>query len=184
MNVPTVLTPAAGFGHWEFDSVLGKRGSGNIHTSVERVSRYVVAVKVPDGSAKHTLEEKRAMYRPMPAHAARSITVDNGSEFAHHYKLADALAIPTYFADPYSAFQLGTNEHFDGRLRKYLPKGTSFEELSQEELDEITAVINNRLRKVLGWATPAEITMLRGNHSRCCTSELHPGYRSRRELIR
>ena len=62
-----------------------------------------------------------------------------------------------YFADPYAAYQRGTNEHFNGRLRRYLPKGTSFEDLTQDELDEFVREINNRPRKVLGWATPAEV---------------------------
>ncbi len=74
-----------------------------------------------------------------------------------HYRLADALAVRTYFADPYSAWQRGTNEHFNGRIRKYLPKRTSFADLSQEELDEFIAEINNRPRKRLGWLTPAEV---------------------------
>lgn len=73
-------------------------------------------------------------------------------------QLADTLAVPTYFADPYSAWQRGTNEHFNGRIRKYLPKGTSFTDLDQQELDEYVTEINNRPRKVLGWATPAEVS--------------------------
>lgn len=93
----------------------------------------------------------------MPAHAVRSITADNGSEFAYHYHLADTLAIPTYFADPYSAYQRGSNEHYNGRLRRYLPKGTTFADLTQAELDDIVDEINNRPRKILGWATPAEL---------------------------
>ena len=71
--------------------------------------------------------------------------------------LADTLGIPTYFADPYSAWQRGTNEHFNGRIRKYLPKGTSFENLTQVELNEFITEINNRPRKILSWATPAEV---------------------------
>jgi IS30 family transposase len=87
----------------------------------------------------------------------KSVTVDNGSEFAYHYKLADTVAVPTYFADPYSAYQRGSNEHFNGRLRRYFPKGTSFADLDTAELDAIITEINNRPRKVLGWATPAEV---------------------------
>lgn len=145
------------FGHWESDSVLGARGSGGLHTSVERRSRYLTAVKLPAITAQATLAAQQAICAPLPAHAVRSVTADNGSEFAHHYQLADTLAIPTYFADPYSAYQRGTNEHFNGRIRRYLPKGTSFENLDQQELDAYITEINNRPRKVLGWATPAEV---------------------------
>lgn len=145
------------FGHWESDSVLGARGSGGLHTTVERTSRYLQAVKIPAITASDTLHAQLGVYSVLPAAAVRSVTADNGSEFAHHYQLADTLAIPTYFADPYSAWQRGTNEHFNGRIRKYLPKGTSFTDLDQHELNEYVTEINNRPRKILGWATPAEV---------------------------
>lgn len=145
------------FGHWESDSVLGARGTGGAHTTVERKSRFYMALKITEIAAQPTLEAQLGFYRQLPAHAVRSITADNGSEFAFHYKLADTIGVPTYFADPYSAYQRGSNEHFNGRLRRYVPKGTSFADLTQEDLDEIVAEINNRPRKVLGWFTPAEV---------------------------
>lgn len=154
---PAYIEDRAQFGHWEADSVLGSRGTGGIYTNVERTSRYLTGVKIPAITALATLEAQLAIFSTLPAHAARSVTADNGSEFAFHYRLADTLAISTYFADPYSAWQRGTNEHFNGRLRKYLPKGTSFDNIDQQELDEIITEINNRPRKILGWATPAEV---------------------------
>ena len=154
---PVVVDTRAEFGHGESDSVLGMRGSGGLHTTVERTSRFYQAIKISEVAAGPTLEAQLGFYRQLPAHAVRSVTVDNGAEFAYHYKLADSIGVPTYFADPYSAYQRGSNEHFNGRLRKYLPKGTSFEDLTQEELSQIIHEINNRPRKVLGWATPAEV---------------------------
>ena len=145
------------FGHWESDSVLGLRGTGAIHTSVERRSRYLIAHKIPATTAAATLHAQISMFTRMPAHAGRSVTADNGPEFAHHYRLADTLAIPTYLADPYCAWQRGTNEHFNGRIREYLPMGTSFQGLIQAELDDFIHEINNRSRKILGWATTAEV---------------------------
>lgn len=145
------------FGHWESDSVLGSHGTGGIHTTVERKSRFYVGVKIQSVAAEATLNAQLGIYQALPAHAVCSITADNGSEFAHHYRLADTIGVPTYFCDPFSAYQRGSNEHFNGRLRKYLPKGTSFVDLTQVELDEIIREINNRPRKVLGWATPAEV---------------------------
>lgn len=136
-------------GHHEADTILGVRGGSAIHTSVERTSRYLTAILIPAVTAEATLATQLTMYKNMPAHLSRSVTTDNGSEFAWHYPLADTLAIPTYFADPYSPWQRGTNEHFNGRLRKYLPKKTSFETLTQTELDEIVQEINNRPRKIL-----------------------------------
>lgn len=154
---PAEIEDRAQFGHWEADSVLGLRGTGGIHTSVERTLRFLTGVKMAAIIAQATLDAQLRIFTTMPAHAARSITADNGSEFAFHYHLADTLAIPTYFADPYSAYQRGTNEHFNGRIRKYLPKGTRFDDLTQTELDEFITEINNRPRKILDWATPAEV---------------------------
>ena len=145
------------FGHWESDSVLGVRGTGALHTTVERRSRFLHAAKLPGPTARATVDAQIGFYQALPAHAVASVTADNGSEFAYHYQLADTLGIPTYFADPYSAWQRGTNEHFNGRIRKYLPKGTSFENLTQVELNEFITEINNRPRKILSWATPAEV---------------------------
>lgn len=156
-NRPAVVEDRIEFGHWESDSVKGAHGTGGLHTTVERVSRYLQAIKIPTIAAAPTLTAQLAIYTDLPAHAVRSVTADNGSEFAFHYQLADTIAVPTYFADPYSAWQRGTNEHFNGRIRKYLPKGTSFEDLTQQELDEYINEINNRPRKIHGWATPAEI---------------------------
>lgn len=154
---PAEIEDRIEFGHWESDSVLGARGSGALHTTVERRSRYVQAIKIPQVTAYDTLQAQLRLYSQLPIGAVRSVTADNGSEFAHHYQLADTIAVPTYFADPYSAWQRGTNEHFNGRIRKYLPKGTSFTDLDQSELDEFVTEINNRPRKVLGWMTPAEV---------------------------
>lgn len=145
------------FGHWESDSVLGLRGSAALHTTVERTSRYLVAMRIPSVDAGSTLHAQKVIYGRMPRFAVKSVTVDNGIEFAFHHKLKEETGIPTYFADPYSAYQRGTNEHFNGRIRRYLPKGTSFEDLEQDEVEAIVWEINNRPRKVLGWATPAEV---------------------------
>ena len=100
---------------------------------MERVSRYLCAVKLPGPTAQATLDAQLAIYRQLPAHAVASVTADNGSEFTLHHRLADTIGVPTYFADPYSAWQRGTNEHFNGRIRKYLPKRTSFADLEQAE---------------------------------------------------
>lgn len=145
------------FGHWESDSVLGAGNTGGIHTMVDGKSCYYGGVKIAAVTAAATLDGQIGVYRALPAHAVRSVTADNGGEFAHHYQLADTIGVPTYFCDPYSAHQRGSNDHFNGRLRRYLPKGTRFDDLTQTELDEFVWVINNRPRKVLGWATPAEV---------------------------
>ena len=171
---PPEVSDRSQFGHWESDSVLGAHGTGALHTTVERVSRYLCAAKLPGATAQATLDAQLSIYTQFPAHAVASVTADNGSEFTWHYRLADTIGVPTYFADPYSAWQRGTNEHFNGRIRKYLPKRTSFADLDQAELNEIITEINNRPRKILGWATPAEVfnelCSQQATHI-CCTSD-------------
>jgi transposase, IS30 family len=123
----------------------------------ERTSRYLVATKIKAVTAQATLDAQQTMVAKLPAHAVRSITADNGSDFAWHHKLADSVGVPTYFAVPYSAWQRGTNEHFNGRIRKYIPKRTRLDTITEEELTDIITEINNRPRKVLDWQTPAEV---------------------------
>lgn len=114
-------------------------------------------MRISQVAAEPTLQAQLQAYRGFPAYAVRSVTADTGSEFAYHYKLADTIGVPTCFCDPYSAFQRGSNEHFNGRRHRSLPKGTSSADLTQGELDEIVQEVTNRPRKVLGWATPAEV---------------------------
>jgi IS30 family transposase len=146
---PAEIEDRGQFGHWEADNVLGAHGTGGLHVSVERSSLYLVGVKIPAITAQATLEAQQAVFTVMPAHAAPSVTADNGSEFAYQYRLADTLDIPTYFADRYSAYQRGTNEHFNARIRRYLPKGTRFTELTLTELHEYITETNNWPRKIL-----------------------------------
>ena len=118
---PAVIESREEFGHWESDNVLRARGTGEAHTTVERVSKFYMAIKIPEIAAQPTLDAQLGFYRQLPAHAVKSITVDNGSEFAHHHRLADTIGVPTYFADPYCAYQRRSNAHFNGRLRRYIP---------------------------------------------------------------
>jgi IS30 family transposase len=78
---------------------------------VERKSRFVCGAKIPAITAEATWRAQYRMFSLLPAHAVASVTADNGSEFAFHHKLADLIGVPTYFCDPYSSFQRGTNEH-------------------------------------------------------------------------
>jgi IS30 family transposase len=116
----------------------------------------LAARKITRVASRDTIEAQLWIFTPLPAHAARSVTLDNGSENHHHHGL-DLLAMPTYFTDPYCSWQKGTIEHFNGRLRRYLPKGTDFTTISQTDLDQIVADINNQPLEILGWATPAEV---------------------------
>ncbi len=157
-NRPEVVNDRSEFGHWEGDSVEGKRSVGDgIHTEVERKSRKLLARKVKRITSYETASAQLHMFGQLPATARCSTTLDNGRENHQHGQLKHKLGMQAYFADPYSSWQRGTNENTNGLLRRYAPKQTDFTNLSQRELDDIVEEINNRPRKVLGYKTADEV---------------------------
>lgn len=142
------------FGHWEADSVIGT--GANLHTEVERKTRFLMARIVPDKSADASVGAQLAMFRALPAAARVSVTHDNGTEFARHARLRDELGMATYFADPYSSWQRASNENRNGMIRRYLPKRCAIAMDMAREVQEIVDEINNRPMRVLGYRTPAE----------------------------
>jgi transposase, IS30 family len=155
-NRPETINQREELGHWEGDTVEGKGHKGGIHTEVERVSRFLAARKVEAITSVQTIVVQQEIFEKLPCTLRRSTTLDNGRENHLHMHL-NRLGMQTYFADPYASWQRGTNENTNGLLRRYLPKKTSFTNLTQEELDDIVTEINNRPRKVLQYKTPAEI---------------------------
>jgi len=153
---PDAVNERIEFGHWEGDTVEGKWHRNGIHTETERVSRLLAAAKVRRIASEETVAAQLNMFGDMPEGARHSTTLDNGRENHLHYRLEE-LGMKTYFADPYSSWQRGTNEYHNGVLRRYLPKGTDFDTIEDEELQDIVREINNKPRKCLGWETPEEI---------------------------
>ena len=151
-------------GYWEGDSVEGKAHRGAIHTQVERKTRLLCAVKMPDRTAEATREAQHKIFSWLPRLLRKSTTVDNGKEFALHKEFM----LPVFFADPYASFQRGTNENTNGLLRRYLPKKTDFSTLTQEELNDIVQEMNNRPRKCLDFYSPSEI--FQQEWRKCCDS--------------
>jgi transposase, IS30 family len=152
---PEFINARTEFGHWEGDTVEGKWRRDGIHTETERVSRFLLAEKISRVASEETIAAQLKMFGYIPEEARYSTTLDNGKENHLHYRLGE-LGMKTYFADPYSSWQRGTNEHFNGVLRRYLPKGTDFVTLDENELQDIVDEINDRPRKCLGWDTPEE----------------------------
>ena len=141
-------------GDYEGDTVYGAAGRGYLVTLVDRKSRYLFAKII----RKRTASEARAAMEQMLRNApVKSISLDNGSEFAEFRELEASLGVPVYFAEPHKPWQRGSNENANGILRFYFPKGFDFLSLSEEELQDVVTSINNRPRKCLGWKTPAEI---------------------------
>jgi IS30 family transposase len=144
-------------GHWEGDTIVGDGHRTGIHTEVKRISRLVFAYKVPKIRAKETSAVQLWLFSRLPKLARKSTTLDNGSEHYLHTRLQDELGMQTYFADPYSSWQRGTNEYTNGLLRRYFPKRTNFRDVSQEALNDVVHRLNNIPRKVLHYKTPSEV---------------------------
>ena len=125
-------------------------------TEVERRSGFLMARIVPDKTAGESVGARLAMFSPLPAGARVSVTHDNGTEFARHTRLRDELGMDTYFADPYSSWQRGSNENRNGIIRRYLPKRSEIRMGMAGELREIVDESDNRPMRVLDYRTPAE----------------------------
>ncbi len=154
---PKAVNDRKEIGHWEGDTVVGKNQDGFAVTLVERSSRVLEAVKTKTKSAREVRQAVIGALQDRPVSWVKTITFDNGTEFADHETIAKRLGVAIYFADPYSAYQRGSNEQVNGLIRRRLPKGTHFKDLTQKQLDQIVDSINNRPRKCLGYRTPNEV---------------------------
>ena len=144
-------------GHWEGDLVMGAGGRSAVGTLVERTTRFLLLLHLPDG--KGAVEVEAAMRRAiatLPDELTKSITWDQGKEMARHAEFSIATKIPVYFCDPHSPWQRGSNENTNGLLRQYLPKGTDLSKQSAADLERIQRSLNGRPRETLGFMTPSE----------------------------
>ena len=144
-------------GDWEGDTVVSAKQQGFLLTLVDRKSKLLRSRKVQTKQADEVAKAVIDALEDLPISWVKTITFDNGTEFARHEDIVTVLPADIYFADPYSAYQRGTNENTNGLIRRYLPKGTSFCELSQQHVDRIVEDLNNRPRKTLGYRTPNEV---------------------------
>jgi IS30 family transposase len=140
-------------GDWEGDTVYGAVGKGLIVTFVDRKTRFLQAALLDSRSAELT---KDVIVKMMSGLPVESITLDNGSEFSEFRALEKELGATVYFAEPHKPWQRGTNENTNDILRFFFPKGTNFHAVTQEQLDYVVKLINDRPRKCLGYMTPAE----------------------------
>lgn len=144
-------------GHWEGDLIIGKDCKSAVGTLVERTTRYVLLLHLPEGRDAHLVEQAmRQAITALPAGLARTITWDQGIEMTYHADFTIATGIPVYFCDPHAPWQRGSNENTNGLLRQYLPKGTDLSVHSADALARIAASLNNRPRETLGFMKPSE----------------------------
>jgi len=144
-------------GHWEGDTMVGKGRRGFLLTEVDRASRYRMARKVEACAAEPVAQGLQQTLRKLPAEKRRSLTLDNGHEFARPVELEKKLDLPVYFAHPYHSWERGTNENTNGLLRQYLPKGTDLTQVTPEQLRSYVRQINHRPRKCLAFQTAFEV---------------------------
>lgn len=154
---PALVGSRQRFGDWEGDTVEGAQGGGHIASHVERKSRYLLAEKLANKTAKAMATASILTCRRIPQTLRKTLTLDNGKEFARFKDIEKATGLRIYFADPYSAWQRGTNENTNGLLRRYFPKGTDFRNVSSQRLASVVRKLNHRPRKCLGYRTPYEV---------------------------
>lgn len=143
-------------GHWEADSLVSRKSKVALNSLVERKSRLIMLTRLDRKTAEATLKAIVSRLKGFPPQARRTLTLDNGTENAKHQEITSAIGINCFFAHPYASWERGTNEHANGLVRWYLPKGTDFSKISDDEIARIESLINNRPRKCLGFKTPLE----------------------------
>jgi len=143
-------------GDWEVDTMIGKRHKQAIVTLVERKSRLVLLRKVEQRTAEAVQDAITHLLEPW-THDVHTITADNGKEFAHHKQIANKLKAEFYFAHPNAAWERGSNENVNGLIRQYFPKKQSFVNITNDETELVTNLLNFRPRKCLDFKTPIEV---------------------------
>ena len=163
---PSEVETRERIGDLEGDTVYGGIGKGCLVTLVDRRSRMLYATKSHSRDSQ-LIED--AFKTSLDGVDVKSITLDNGSEFSKFADIEKNHDTTIYFADPHSPWQRGSNENINGLLRFFFPKGTNFHDLSDDDVDSVVSLINNRPRKCLDWLSPFEFVRLLNNCESCCT---------------
>ena len=145
-------------GHWEGDTLIGAGHQQAIVSLVERKSGFCLLAHVPRKTSEAVRDVIVQSLSPFKERVC-TLTFDNGLEFARHAQIDRALESTSYFADPYAAWQRGTNENTNGLVRQYLPKSRPFHTVTDQELAMIMHRLNHRPRKRLNWKTPHQVFM-------------------------
>ena len=153
-NWPEAIVKRTRIGDWEGDTVYGGVGKGLLVTLVDRKSRYLCMGFLPKRCADQTRLVIEKLLKGLPA---KTISLDNGSEFSEFRQLEKALNAQIYFAEPHKPWQRGTNENTNDIVRFFFPKGFDFRTVSDEHILSVQSLINNRPRKCLNWKTPFEV---------------------------
>jgi len=161
---PEVVDIKARFGDWEVDTIIGKNHKSAILTLTERKSQFELMAKTNGTKAISVKKQMINLLAPFKQ-LVKTITSDNGKEFALHQEIANKLQADFYFANPYSPWQRGLNEYQNKLIRQYLPKKTDFNTITQQNIIMIISKLNSRPRKSLGYKTPNEVFLTNFKHS-------------------
>ncbi len=153
------------FGHWEGDLMQFRTQRGNLPALCERKTRFSVSAPLKTKKASETDTTLQVILGALPPEARRTISFDNGPEFALHQNLTTALGTEAFFRDPHSPWQRGTIENTNGIFRRDMPRKTDITNYSVQDVADLTWAINSTPRKCLGFQTPAEAFL--DNINRC-----------------
>jgi IS30 family transposase len=154
---PAEVADRAVPGHWEGDLIMGKNGRSAIGTLVERSTRFVMLLHLPERHGPAEVQAAMiAATRRLPKFIWKSLTWDQGIEMRNHAEISIATGLAIYFCDPAKPWQRGSNENTNGLLRQYFPKGTDLNQHGPEYLDFVAGQMNRRPRETLGWLRPAQ----------------------------
>jgi transposase, IS30 family len=150
---PDIVDKKSRIGDWEIDTVIGQHHKGALVTLVERKSKFTLIAKVESKHAEGVTAATVGLLNPY-SDKVFTITADNGKEFAGHETIAKELGADVYFAHPYSSWERGVNENTNGLIRQYFPKGSRFEDITEQDIETVTYLLNHRPRKTLNYQTP------------------------------
>ena len=154
---PAIAALKTEIGHWESDTMIGGNHLGVLVTHVEKTSKFLVAGLARNKTAREINRVTEELFQKMTPETRKTFTCDNGKEFSGHQELSQKLGANFYFATPYHSWERGLNEHTNGLLRQFFPKGTNFKIVKPEEVERAVNLINNRPRKCLDYRTPNEV---------------------------
>lgn len=155
-NRPNEVDLKERLGDFEVDLVIGKNHKGALLTANDRATG-MVKIAIIDSKDSEVVQKEvvKMLYKFKPI--LKTITSDNGKEFSQHQAIAKGLCVDYYFARPYHSWERGANENLNGLIRQYFPKGSSFENITKEQVQEVENKLNNRPRKRFGYKTPNQV---------------------------
>lgn len=154
---PVIAEQKSEIGHWESDTVIGANHTGLIVTHVDKASKFLLAGLAKNKTLQQINQVTIGLFEQIGSAFRKTMTFDNGKEFSGHQTLAKVLGVSCFFANPYHSWERGLNEHTNGLLRQFFPKGTNLKIVKPEQLQKVVDLINHRPRKSLDYRTPYEV---------------------------